>query len=436
MMHRRMSKKSLTHLSLPSPGSPTSHAPPRLDMRHIMSDLSPGDGRMTRQLSLPSSSSRVNQQASNFSTPKIGKSISSGHLSSASTSPSNSGLQHADVFRVKTTGHNGMVIRRTSSGMERRGSCPSVGERASPRVDAIENLRSAMNMRETGGLRLAIEIARCDGVEGQLMTEAQHLLVQLESQRMLASAIRSKDVGRLEDAMEKAANADVNKQLLQQASSHLAQLKMAESASSHTSNPAQGEALEQLRRAVDMRETGALRLAIHCAEDQGDQTQALAETLKTAKHVLSVLECEWLLATAIRSNDRSKLQEAISKMEGLNLEQPPVVVEHAKMLLSQILAREALSTAMVNKDLQELSSALERARLNGVEKSKLDKAEQILAQVSARAELSAAMAEPAIDVDVLSRAVSKAKLLRVERREVERAELLLRGPRMCRRASY
>eukprot|EP00927_Polykrikos_kofoidii_P046137 TRINITY_DN40333_c0_g1_i1.p1 TRINITY_DN40333_c0_g1~~TRINITY_DN40333_c0_g1_i1.p1 ORF type:complete len:434 (-),score=56.32 TRINITY_DN40333_c0_g1_i1:185-1393(-) len=397
MTQRPFPKRTLTpSLTLPARCSSSSFAPPRLDIARILSCNSSG-GRLARENGASHSHSPNGSPVSNSGSPSpIGRPQSCWSPSS----PSNKNQQ------------------RPCS----RGS----------KMDAEGNLRSAMGMRETGGLRLAIEFAKNDGVDGQLVAEAQHQLAQLEAQMMLALAIRSKDCAKLMDAMEKAAKAGVSKQLRQQAALQFAQIKAFVNGGTCTPSPGHGEVLEQLHRAIAMRETGALRLAIRLAEDYVDEDETVRKATKDAQHVLSVAECEWLLAIAVRSNDKSKLQEAIGKVELLNLERPPATVEQAKMLLLQISAREDLSSAMLSKDVRELSSALEKAKLHGVEKSKLDRAGLLLAQAAAREDLFATMPQPPSDVDLLSRCKSMAPL-RGDRRIVKRTESLVRLPRQIRR---
>jgi len=376
--------------------------------------------------------------------PPLARETSSGELhraQSAAWSPPDEKSQQAEV---KEAMHAAMSSKDTAAlrsavakakRLSMKGELLAESEQTMKLLDVEEHIRCAMLVRETGALRLAIDAANRELERTPLVAEAQKLLHQLESERMLTTAMRTRDAGKLEDAINRATEAEADPELLHQAEFFLSQYRASsgslsgsllydelEAAEAGPEAPAaaeRDEVLLRMRRAAILNETGALKMAIKSAERAGGREEAVEQ----AKSILAGLETQKLLAAALRSKDRAKLQDAAGKAKGTPLEQSPEC-EQAAQLLAQFDARDSLSRAIKEKDAEKLPEAISDARSTGVEKPKIDKAVQVLAQLQAHQVLASALEDR--DIDAVRSAVENARACGLEKRHLAEAEQLLR----------
>lgn len=251
-------------------------------------------------------------------------------------------------------------------------------------LEAVESLRIAMSLPETGSLQLAVRKARCVRNPAEnlkaLMTEAQVMLEKLEAHRALMQLLRSKDPdkSKLQDAIEKATSVGLRCPELDRAMALLESSPETQSSTSRLPMVAQTKTQEiqgQLLRAISLCESGGLRDAIKRAV--ACELQDLPE-LEDAKALVAMIEARRLLDVAVKGKtpNKAKLQEAIAAATSCGL--PPEQWGIAQQMLEVIEARDNLSAAITSKDPAKLTDAIKLAQSCGVERAKILKAEGVL----------------------------------------------------------
>mmetsp|Transcript_124347 Transcript_124347/g.264958 ORF Transcript_124347/g.264958 Transcript_124347/m.264958 type:complete len:501 (+) Transcript_124347:77-1579(+) len=290
-------------------------------------------------------------------------------------------------------------------------------------LESQEMLEIAMRNRETGSLQACINVASSRGVNPKLIEEAKQIFSQLTAQMTLNAACKGKDADKLEDAIEKAKSVGMDVGFLSPAQDYLNYLRSQDGSTAKVENDAPAPVdpvTEILQRAIGMRETGCLRMAIQTAKNaRGDH----ASLLQQAETMLAHVEAELLLPPAIKKQDRKKLTEAVKKAEESGLQSS--LLDQAKHILAQMQGRDHLSSAMARKNSADLREAIDSATDLGLEKAKIDKAEHLFQQACIRESLYEAA--EGTDADALQSAINAAKAAGIEKREVDKAEFALRA---------
>lgn len=374
---------------------------------------------------------------------------------------------------ARDAGHlRAALVHAKSAGIEPKEVASA--ERLWKVLEIEDSLNIAITMRESGALRLALSAACGSGASSALIEKGQQLLAMLELGHSLAAAARSRNPKKLQEALDKAEKCNLPPATLEHARALLAELS-----DSGKVSPTDGaltpdtgalggdtaktascgdraadarspldEIEQRIWRAVNLRESGALKMAIDSAAGitvmgaDPARTKALIARrdamLDVARRTLGEIESARALALVVKrigpNSDRKKLKEAITQAESFGL--TPVTSEdlaRAMAALEHIDAQESLSAALKAKTVADIEAAIARCRAANVDRTRVDRAEKTLIVMKAKDELDAAAARK--DPLELPGAIEAARRLGVERGEIERAEKLLQ-PERPRRSSF
>jgi len=100
------------------------------------------------------------------------------------------------------------------------------------------------------------------------------------------------------------------------------------------------------------------------------------EVMHAAQRLLKDLEVDLRLSAALRSKDRSKLQDALNSAHSNGVQ--TARVQEVRKMLDKIIARDSLSSAITGKCPEILRATISHAKAQGVDDAKIEKGMQAL----------------------------------------------------------